>query len=84
MLNHITLACSDPPVFYQLVLTTPEDRGMRSQDYAARVSIVTTLVPEERYVIVFGLRTLPRKLEEEFGSVESLQGLQRERWNWYG
>ena len=55
----------------------------RSLDYEAKVSIVTTLVWEERYVFVFGLRTLPRKLEEEFGTVESLQGLPRDRWSWY-
>lgn len=55
----------------------------RLEDYEAKVSIVTTLVWEERYVFVFGLRTLPRKLEEEFGTVESLQGLPRERWSWY-
>ena len=51
----------------------------RSQNYEAKVSIVTTLVPEERYVFVFGLRTLPCKLEEEFGTVKSLQGLPRDR-----
>jgi hypothetical protein len=55
----------------------------RSLDYEAKVSIVTTLVWEERYVFVFGLRTLPRKLEEEFGTVESLQGLPRDRWSCY-
>ncbi len=55
----------------------------RSQDYEAKVSIVTTLLWEERYVFVFGLRTLPRKLEEEFGTVKSLQGLPRKRWSWY-
>ncbi len=51
----------------------------RSQDYEAKISIVTTLVWEERYVFVFGLRTLPCKLEEEFGIIESLQGLPRDR-----
>ncbi len=55
----------------------------RSQDYEAKVSIVTALVWEERYVFVFGLRTLPRKLEENFGTVELLQGLPRDRWSWY-
>jgi len=55
----------------------------RSQDYEAKVSIVTPLVWEERYVFVFGLKTLPRKLEEELGTVESLQGLPRKRWSWY-
>ncbi len=53
----------------------------RSQDYEAKISIVTTSVWEERYVFVFGLRTLPRKLEEEFGIIESLQGLPRDRWS---
>lgn len=50
----------------------------RSQDYEAKVSIVTTL-PEESCVFGFGLRTLPRKLEENFGTVELLQGIPRDR-----
>ena len=55
----------------------------RSQDYEAKVSIVTTS-PEESGIFSFGVFGLPPKLEEEFGTVESLQGLSRERWSWNG
>ena len=55
----------------------------RSQDYEAKVSIVTTS-PEESCVFIFGLRTLPCQLEENFGTVELLQGLPRDRWSWDG
>lgn len=50
----------------------------RLQDYEAKVSIVTAFVWEERYVFVFGLYTLPRKLEEKFGTVELFQGQSRD------
>jgi len=56
----------------------------RLQDYEAKISIETALVWEERYVFVFGLRTLPRQLEENFGTVELLQGLPKEQWSWDG
>ena len=56
---------------------------IRSQDYEAKVSIVTTS-PEESCVFIFGLRTLPCQLEENFGTVELLQGLPRDRWSWDG
>jgi len=54
----------------------------RSQDYEAKVSIVTTS-PEESGIFGFGVFGLPRKLEEEFGTLESLQGQLREKWCCY-
>lgn len=54
----------------------------RSQDYEAKVSIVTTS-PEESGIFGFGVFGLPRKLEEEFGTLESLQEQLREEWCCY-
>lgn len=51
----------------------------RLQDKEARVRVLTTQ-PEEDCVYLFGIRTLPRKLEERFGTVQSIQGQQRETW----
>jgi hypothetical protein len=51
----------------------------RLQDDEARVR-VSTDQPEEDCVYMFGIYTLPRKLEERFGIVESIQGEQRETW----
>ncbi|WP_243713785.1 hypothetical protein [Nostoc sp. 106C] len=51
----------------------------RLQDYKARVSVLTTQ-PEEDCVYVFGIYTLPRKIEERFGTVQLIQGQQREAW----
>lgn len=49
------------------------------QDYEVRVSVLTTQ-PEEDCVYIFGIYTLPRKLEERFGTVQLIQGQQREFW----
>ena len=46
---------------------------IRSQDYEVKVSIVTTL-PEESCAFIFGASRLPRELEDEFGTIELLQG----------
>ncbi len=54
----------------------------RSLDYEAKVSIVTTS-PEESGIFGFGVFGLPRKLEEEFGTLESLQGQLTEKWCCY-
>ncbi|MEH2094049.1 hypothetical protein [Nostoc sp.] len=51
----------------------------RLQDNEARVSVLT-LQPEESCVYIFGTGTLPRKLEERFGTVQSIQGQEREAW----
>jgi hypothetical protein len=51
----------------------------RLQDDEARVRVLTDQ-PEEDCVYMFGIYTLPRKLEERFGIVESIQGEQRETW----
>lgn len=51
----------------------------RLQDNEARVSVLT-LQPEESCVYIFGISTLPRKLEERFGTVQSIQGQEREAW----
>ncbi|MEH2159635.1 MAG: hypothetical protein V7K38_00965 [Nostoc sp.] len=51
----------------------------RLQDNEARVRVLT-LQPEESCVYIFGIRTLPRKLEERFGTVQSIQGQEREPW----
>jgi len=51
----------------------------RLQDDEARISVLTDK-PEEDCVYMFGIYTLPRKIEERFGIVESIQGEQREIW----
>ncbi|MFN6562681.1 MAG: hypothetical protein RMY28_023190 [Nostoc sp. ChiSLP01] len=51
----------------------------RLQDDEARVRVLTDQ-PEESCVYIFGIRTLPRKIEERFGIIESIQGEQRENW----
>jgi hypothetical protein len=51
----------------------------RLEDYQAQVSILTTH-PEDYWVYVFGIHTLPFKLEEIFGTVKSIQGQPREIW----
>ncbi|WP_292707334.1 hypothetical protein [Nostoc sp. NMS2] len=51
----------------------------RLQDHEARVRVLTKQ-PEEDCVYIFGIYTLPRKIEERFGIVESIQGEQRETW----
>lgn len=51
----------------------------RLQDDEARVRVLTDH-PEESCVYIFGIRTLPRKIEERFGILQSIQGEQRENW----
>ncbi|MEH2322616.1 MAG: hypothetical protein V7K32_03255 [Nostoc sp.] len=51
----------------------------RSQDDEARVRVLTDK-PEEVCVYIFGIHTLPRKIEERFGIIQSIQGQQRETW----
>ncbi|MBG1258953.1 hypothetical protein [Nostoc commune] len=51
----------------------------RLQDDEARVRVLTDQ-PEEVCVYMFGISTLPRKIEERFGIVQSIQGEQRETW----
>ncbi|BAY74867.1 hypothetical protein NIES25_12830 [Nostoc linckia NIES-25] len=51
----------------------------RLQDDEARVSVLTDH-PEESCVYIFGTGTLPRKIEERFGIIQSIQGEQRENW----
>ncbi|MEA5600331.1 hypothetical protein [Nostoc sp. UHCC 0252] len=51
----------------------------RLQDKEARVRVLTDQ-PEEDWVYIFGIYSLPRKIEERFGIVQSIQGEQRETW----
>ncbi|MDZ8034540.1 MAG: hypothetical protein RMX89_26165 [Nostoc sp. DedSLP04] len=51
----------------------------RLQNNEARVRVLTHQ-PEEVCVYIFGIYTLPRKIEERFGMVQSIQGQQREAW----
>ena len=51
----------------------------RLQDNEARVRVLTNQ-PEETCVYIFGISTLPRKIEERFGIVQSIQGEPRENW----
>ncbi|ACC81966.1 hypothetical protein [Nostoc punctiforme] len=51
----------------------------RLQDDEAKVSVLT-IQPEESCVYIFGINTLPRKLEERFGTIKSIQGQERETW----
>ncbi|MDZ8135964.1 MAG: hypothetical protein RM049_11780 [Nostoc sp. DedQUE04] len=51
----------------------------RLQNNEARVRVLTHQ-PEEDCVYIFGIYTLPRKIEERFGMVQSIQGQQREAW----
>lgn len=51
----------------------------RSQDDEARVRVLTDQ-PEEVCIYIFGIGTLPRKIEEKFGIIQSIQGQQRETW----
>ncbi|MEH2068370.1 MAG: hypothetical protein V7K47_09450 [Nostoc sp.] len=51
----------------------------RLQNDEARVHVLTDQ-PEESCVYIFGIRTLPRKIEERFGILQSIQGEQRENW----
>lgn len=51
----------------------------RLEDDEARVSVLTTQ-PEESCVYIFGIYALPHKLEERFGTVQSIQGQQRDTW----
>jgi hypothetical protein len=64
----------------------PEDVEVRASviinrldDYQAQVSILTTQ-PEESCVYLFGIHTLPSKLEKIFGAVHSIQGQSRKIW----
>ena len=54
----------------------------RSLNYEAKVSILTT-PPEESCVYIFGASSLPRKLEEKFGTIDLLQGQLRKKWCCY-
>ncbi|MEJ6480835.1 hypothetical protein N0Y54_05720 [Nostoc punctiforme UO1] len=49
------------------------------QDDEVKVSVLT-IQPEESCVYIFGINTLPRKLEERFGTIKSIQGQERETW----
>ena len=51
----------------------------RLQDDKARVRILTTQ-PEECCVYIFGIYTLPHKVEERFGTVQSIQVQQPDTW----
>ncbi|MBF2008879.1 hypothetical protein ACF3DV_21785 [Chlorogloeopsis fritschii PCC 9212] len=51
----------------------------RLQDNEAKVRVLTTQ-PEEVCVYIFGIHTLPRQLEERFGTVQLIQGEPRETW----
>ncbi|MEH2040389.1 hypothetical protein [Nostoc sp.] len=51
----------------------------RLQDNEARVRVLTNQ-PEEVCVYIFGISTLPCKIEERFGILHSIQGEQREIW----
>ncbi|MFN6530881.1 hypothetical protein [Nostoc sp. ChiSLP03a] len=51
----------------------------RLQDNEARVRVLTNQ-PEEDCVYIFGIYSLPRKIEERFGTVQLIQGEQREIW----
>ncbi len=48
-------------------------------DREAKVNILTKY-PEESPVLMFGIRILPRKIEEKLGTIETIQGLPRDRW----
>ncbi|MEH2141249.1 hypothetical protein [Nostoc sp.] len=73
-------------IFSKEVYEIPEDVEIcasifieRLQDNKARVRVLTDQ-PEETCVYIFGISTLPRKIEERFGIVQSIQGEQRETW----
>ncbi|MEH2045518.1 hypothetical protein [Nostoc sp.] len=73
-------------IFSKEVYEIPEDVEIcasifmeRLQDNEARVRVLTDQ-PEEDCVYIFGIYTLPRKIEERFGIVQSIQGEQRETW----
>jgi hypothetical protein len=64
----------------------PEDVEVRASviinrldDYQAQVVILTTQ-PEESCIYLFGIHSLPSKLEEIFGAVHSIQGQSRGTW----
>ncbi|RCJ38778.1 hypothetical protein A6770_12810 [Nostoc minutum NIES-26] len=73
-------------IFTKEVYEIPEDVEIfasilieRLQDNEARIRVLTDS-PEEPCIYIFGIRTLPRKIEEKLGIVQSIQGEEREIW----
>ncbi|MFN6571133.1 hypothetical protein [Dendronalium sp. ChiSLP03b] len=73
-------------IFTKEVYEIPEDVEVcasilieRLQDNEARVRVLTDS-PEESCIYIFGTRTLPRKIEEKLGIIQSIQGQERETW----
>jgi hypothetical protein len=87
--NHIDQIASNLEqkfIFSAELYDIPEDTEVRAfvtvkrlDDYQAQVSILT-IPPEEYPVYLFGIYTLPPKLEEIFGAIHSIQGQSRETW----
>lgn len=51
----------------------------RVEDYEAKICILTQH-PEECFVALYSMRSLPPKIEENLGMVRSIQGQTRDRW----
>jgi hypothetical protein len=86
ILEEFTNSSLNPGIFSKKLYELSEDVEIcasifidRLQDNEARVRVLT-IQPEESCVYIFGTGTLPRKLEERFGTVQSIQGQQREDW----
>jgi hypothetical protein len=73
-------------IFSKEVYGMPEDIDVyawvtieRLNDYEAMVLLLQN-EPDESVVFMYGTRSLPTKIEDIFGMVESIQGDSREMW----
>ena len=85
-LNKIADGLEEKWIFSKEKYEIPEDIEIiasvgieRLTDYEASISVFT-IEPESTCVGMFGMRTLPRKIEEVLGTVKSIQGDARENW----
>jgi hypothetical protein len=72
--------------FSKEVYEIPEDVDIyawvtieRLNDYEA-IFILSENEPDESVIFMYGIRSLPAKIEKVFGTVESIQGDSREMW----
>jgi hypothetical protein len=72
--------------FLKEVYELPEDVDIyawvtteRLNDYEA-IFILSENEPAESVIFMYGIRSLPAKIEKVFGNVESIQGDSRETW----
>ena len=72
--------------FLKKVYELPEDIDIhawvtveRLNDYESMFSLLQN-EPDESIIFMYGIRSLPTKIEDIFGKLESIQGDSRETW----